>query len=182
MSEKYKFGDPEGMYFVTSTVVGWVDVFTRPELKHIVIDSLRYCQKEKGLAIHGWCLMSSHLHMIISTYKDPLSGIMRDFKSHTAKEIVKELDTIYESRRHWMLELFGEVADGLMRITNYKVWQDGNHPILLTKKKFVMEKMEYIHNNPVAEEIVAEPEHYLYSSAGDYYFNKKGFLDIEFVE
>ena len=46
-SEKYKFGDPEGMYFVTSTVVGWVDVFTRPELKHIVIDSLRYCQKGK---------------------------------------------------------------------------------------------------------------------------------------
>ena len=112
MSEKYRFGDPEGMYFVISTVVGWVDVFTRPELKHIVIESLRYCQHEKGLipiaiGIHAWCLMPSHLHMIISTYKDPLSGIMRDFKSHTAKEIVKELDTIYESRRHWMLELFG---------------------------------------------------------------------------
>ena len=182
MSEKYKFGDPEGMYFVTSTIVGWVDVFNRPELKHIVIDSLRYCQKEKGLAIHAWCLMPSHLHMIISTYKDPLSGIMRDFKSHTAKEIIKELDTIHESRRHWMLELFGEVAGGLKRITNHKVWQDGNHPILLTKKKFVMEKLEYIHNNPVAEEIVAEPEHYLYSSARDYYCNKKGFLDIELAE
>ena len=39
MSEKYKFVDPEGTYFVTTTTVGWVDVFTRPELKHIVINS-----------------------------------------------------------------------------------------------------------------------------------------------
>lgn len=44
-----------------------------------------------------------------------------------------------------------------------------------------MEKMEYIHNNPVAEEIVAEPEHYLYSSAGDYYYGKKGFWILNMV-
>jgi hypothetical protein len=31
MSEKYKFDDPDGMYFVTPTIVGWVDLFTRPE-------------------------------------------------------------------------------------------------------------------------------------------------------
>ena len=55
MSEKYKFNDPEGTYFMTMSVVGWIDVFKRPEL--IIIDSLRYCQKEKGLVINAWCLV-----------------------------------------------------------------------------------------------------------------------------
>ena len=150
MSEKYKFRDPEGMYFTTSTAVGWVDIFTRPELKHVIIDSLRYCQKEKGLAIHAWCLMPSHLHLICSTHGDPLSGIVRDFKTHTAKEIIKGIDTVFESRRLWMLGLFEEVGRGLNRITNYKVWQDGNHPILPDTPKLTWEKMDYVHNNPVA--------------------------------
>ena len=51
MSTKYKATDPEGIYFVTTTVVGWIDVFTRVEQKNVLIDSLRYCQKYKGLEI-----------------------------------------------------------------------------------------------------------------------------------
>ena len=121
MSEKYKFRDPWGLYFVTMTTVGWVDVFTRPELKHVIIDSLRYCQREKGLVIHAWCLMPSHLHMINSTIGVPLEDIFRDFKKFNAKELVKGIDCVYESRKPWMLDLFGEVADGLRRISNYKV-------------------------------------------------------------
>ena len=99
MSEKYKFDDPAGMYFVTPTIVGWVDLFTRPELKHIVIDSLKYCQAHKGLLIHAWCLMPSHLHMIVGTVGDPLSGILRDFKKFTASAILNEIKTGPESRR-----------------------------------------------------------------------------------
>jgi putative transposase len=90
MSEKYKFHDPQGMYFVTMATVGWVDVFTRFELKHVIIDSLRHCQKEKGLVIHAWCLMPSHLHLIISS-ENNLSGILRDFKKHTSKELVNTI-------------------------------------------------------------------------------------------
>ena len=181
MPEKYKFRDPTGIYFTTTTTVGWVDVFTRPGLKTIIIDSLRYCQREKGLRIHCWCLMPSHLHMICSTIDRPLENIFRDFKQFTSKQVIDELDTAFESRRHWILQLFADVATGQKRIANYKVWQDGNHPIQLTKSKFTREKMDYIHNNPVAEGIVEEPEHYLYSSARNYYSNRKGILDIEFV-
>jgi len=91
MSEKYKFDDPEGIYFVTSTIVHWIDLFTRKQLKEIIINSLSYCQQEKGLRIHAWCLMPSHLHMIISSEKELLSAIMRDFKKHTNKKFIEEL-------------------------------------------------------------------------------------------
>ena len=180
MSEKYKFLDPEGLYFTTTTTVGWIDVFTRPEFKQIVIDSLRYCQNEKGLVIYGWCLMTSHLHMIVRTEKEPLPRIMGDFKKFTSSALIKAIDQTGESRREWMLRLFGEEADSLRRIVNYKVWQDGNHPILLTKRKFSRQRLEYIHNNPVVEEIVSEPAHYLYSSARDYE-GRKGLIEIELL-
>jgi len=182
MSEKYKYWDEQGLYFATMGTVGWVDLFTRSDLKHIIIDSLRYCQKEKGLVIHAWCLMPSHLHLIISTKQEPLQNIMRDFKKHTSKEFIKCIERINESRKGWMLDLFSEVADGLKRVSHYKVWQDGTHPELLTSSKFIEQKLDYLHNNPVADEIVDEPEEYRYSSARDYYSKKKGYLEVEIIE
>lgn len=181
MSEKYKFHDPQGMYFVTMTTVGWVDLFTRVELKHVIIDSLRYCQKEKGLVIHAWCLMPSHLHLIISS-ENNLSGILRDFKKFTSKELIATINRIHESRRGWILDLFSEVADHLKRIRNYKVWQDGNHPELLIYAKFIKQKLDYLHRNPTKDEIVDEPWEYRYSSARDYYSNMKGLLELVKIE
>jgi putative transposase len=181
MSERYKFFDPAGMYFVTSTIIGWVDLFTRRESKHIVIDSLKYCQTNKGLQIHAWCLMPSHLHMIISSVGAPLSGILRDFKKFTTSAIINEIKTGPESRHEWMLELFGKAAEQMERVWHYKVWQDGNHPVLLRSKKFINQRLDYLHWNPVEAEIVEKPEDYLYSSARDYYCNKKGLLKVDWI-
>jgi len=181
MSEKYKFRNPAGLFFVTSTTVGWIDVFTRPELRQIIVSSLRYCQQEKGLRIHAWCLMPSHLHMIVSTVGDSLENIFRDFKKFTSREVAAWAEGVFESRREWMLPVFSAKADELMRVKRYKVWQDGNHPILLSKERFTRQKMDYIHNNPVAEEYVGEADHWLYSSASDYYGTRKGLLEIDFV-
>jgi len=181
MSEKYKFYDPSGIYFVTITIVGWVDLFTRSELKHVVIDSLRHCQNEKGLVIHAWCLMPSHLHLIISS-ENNLSDILRDFKKFTSKELITTIKRTNESRKGWILDLFSEVADHLKRVKNYKVWQDGNHPEILTSAKFIRQKLNYLHNNPVMDEIVDEPEDYRFSSARDYYSNKRGYLRIDMID
>ncbi|MDH5368111.1 MAG: transposase [Cyclobacteriaceae bacterium] len=65
MSEKYKIRDQDKPYFITISVVEWIDVITRPVYKEIVIESLQYCQTEKGLGIYAWCIMSNHLHLII---------------------------------------------------------------------------------------------------------------------
>ncbi|MEP4095753.1 transposase [Reichenbachiella sp.] len=181
MSEKYKFRDPEGIYFVTSTVVHWIDLFTRREFKYIVVDSLKYCQKEKGLIIHAWVLMPSHLHMVISTNGKPLESIMRDFKKHTSRAIIKELDRINESRKEWLMRAFGNAAKKVKRVTSYKVWQDGNHPILLDTNQLQEQKVDYIHRNPVETEVVDESVYYWYSSARDY-SGQKGLLEVVPIE
>ena len=127
--------------------------------------------------------MSNHLHMIISS-KDGiiLASIMRDFKKFTSKKIISLIknDGI-ESRRNWILDRFELAGKKLNRIKNYKVWKDGNHPEELYSNKFIQQKLNYIHNNPVTAEIVDEPEHYLYSSARDY-IGEKGLIDIILID
>ncbi len=54
-------------YFMTMTVEDWIDLFTRVNQKQLIVDSLKYCQENKGLNIFGWCLMPSHLHLIANT-------------------------------------------------------------------------------------------------------------------
>lgn len=178
MSEKYKITEPDRAYFITMTVVDWIDLFTRKELKNIIVDALKYCQNEKGLSILGWCLMSSHLHAIFQAGKsNSLSDILRDFKTFTSKEIIKFIKNENESRKEWLLELFSRACNDLAKKQNYKVWQDGNQPKIIYTPEFFWEKLDYIHNNPVEEMIVEKPEDYLYSSARNY-ADMSGLLDV----
>jgi REP element-mobilizing transposase RayT len=79
-----------GLAYITCTIVGWMDLFSRPVYRDIVIDSLRFCQTEKGLQIFAYVLMSNHLHLIVkSKDEDTLSKILHDFKKHTGKSMLK---------------------------------------------------------------------------------------------
>ncbi|SDI39423.1 transposase [Mucilaginibacter sp. P25] len=84
MSTKYKFHDQDKLYFVSFSVVYWIELFIRNEYKQVLLDSWRHCQKHKGLEIYGWCIMTSHVHMIIGSNSNKLEDILRDMKKHTA--------------------------------------------------------------------------------------------------
>ncbi len=179
MGFKYKIRSDK-LHFLTHTIVDWVDVFTRRELAEVVVTSLNYCVENKGLEVYVWCLMPSHLHMIARAAENSeydLSEIRRDFKKFTSKTIIKTISEIGESRREWMLNHFKAGSD------KFEVWQEGMHPVELSKRRFTNQKMDYIHNNPVVAGIVREPQDYLLSSATDYYLvNRKGLVKICYIE
>ena len=159
----------EKPYFVTLTVAGWIDVFSRINHKIAIINSLKYCQKNKGLEIFAWCLMSSHLHMILrSSVESELWEILRDFKKFTARKILNQIIEEPESRREWMLRYFEYSGKHLKRISKYKFWQDGNHAEIIYSPEFFYNKLNYIHKNPVNDMIVDKEEDYLFSSARNY--------------
>jgi len=92
------------LYYVTLTIVDWIDLFTRVEYKDLIIENLKHCQEKKNLELYAYVLMTNHLHMICSSNKNPLSDILRDFKSYTSKELMKMIiDLPTESRRDWGL-------------------------------------------------------------------------------
>jgi REP element-mobilizing transposase RayT len=168
------------VYFLTLTVVDWVDVFTRPAYKHIIIDSLIYCQREKGLIIYSWCLMSNHLHVIAQAEEDSnLSDILRDFKKFTSKQIIKTMIDSHESRREWMLDRF-RFAGKFKKNVTYKFWQDGNEAKEIHTSEFLIQKLEYIHDNPVKADIVENACDYKYSSAINY-SEEKGLIDVVLI-
>jgi REP element-mobilizing transposase RayT len=156
-------------YFLTLTVVNWIDVFTRKNHRDAIISSLKYCQKEKGLIIFAYCLMSNHIH-IIANAEEPflLKDTIRDFKKFTSKKIVAQIQNETESRREWILKLFEEEAEPSKRHKYYKFWQEGNHAIELFSEKFVWDKINYIHNNPVEAGLVNQAHEWVYSSASNY--------------
>ena len=169
----------EEIYFVTDTVVDWIDIFTRPRYKHIVIESLQYCQQHKGLVIYAWVLMSNHLHAIVGSQGEKmLSDIWRDFKTYTSKQVISRLEQdIEESRREWMLNRFEYAGKSDKKIKNYRFWQVGNHAQEIFLADYFEQKLNYIHENPVKSEIVNRAEDYRYSSAIDY-AEGKGLLEV----
>ena len=169
MSTKYKATTTGDAYFVTITTVGWIDVFTRLNQKESIIKSLQFCQKNKGLEIYAYCIMTSHIHLLCKTTNGfIMSDVMRDFKRFTSKRIIEIILDEAESRKEWMLEYFRKACEHLKKEPQYKVWQNGYHAEHIYSNKFIRQKLDYIHNNPVKEKIVTLPEDYYFSSARNY--------------
>lgn len=172
MSFTYRIYNQQGVYFVTFTVHQWIDVFTRNEYREIIIESLKYCQQNKGLLIFSWVLMSNHLHMIIGTKQNNLSDIIRDFKKYTSHQIYMCIqENKYESRKRWMLWL-------LKKDDQIIFWQEGYHAEEIFSEEFYLVKEKYIHMNPVRARVVEKEEEYLYSSCADRYGVRKGLIEL----
>tara|TARA_R110001592_G_scaffold178589_1_gene419717 strand:- start:1796 stop:2350 length:555 start_codon:yes stop_codon:yes gene_type:complete len=175
----YKIGDQNGLYYLTFSTVEWLDVFTRKRYKDIVVDSLEYCQKEKGLELYSWVLMSNHVHLVVRAKENcQLSDILRDFKKHTSKQIIKSIEEDGESRRDWLLSEMLKAGAVNSKKQTYQLWRNDNHPIELSSNEVINQKTDYIHNNPVLEGVVAKAEDYLYSSAKNY-CGEEGLLEVE---
>jgi len=168
MTTGYKIVAPDRAYFLTFTVVDWVDIFTRKIYRDIVLDSFRYCRTFKGLKIWAYVIMSNHVHCILSAQKENLSDIIRDFKRHTASTILKTIQSPRESRRDWMMKRFEFAAMSNVRNSPHQFWLHDNHAEELITLPFTAQKLNYIHLNPVRAGFVEKPEEWLYSSARDY--------------
>jgi len=180
----YKIRDQYGTHFVTFTVVGWVDIFTRQHCRDIVMDALSYCVANKGLVVYAYVIMGSHLHLVIRAQKESkgLSAIIRDFKTFTSKSILAwVLNSPKESRRAWLDVVFKYHAKYNKRNKEYQFWIQNNHPKHCFSADFTLRKIRYIHNNPVVAGIVDTPSDYLYSSARNYEVDGKKPL-VDFVQ
>jgi len=120
------------------------------------------------------------MHCILSSKIGKLSDTVREFKTHTSKEIIASMHEDPESRREWMLPLFERRGLANSRNKTYQFWKQSNHPIELHTNHFIDQKLDYIHNNPVVAGWVEKPEEYLYSSAKNY-VGEIGLIEVELI-
>ncbi|MEX0780006.1 MAG: transposase [Balneolales bacterium] len=160
--------DPAKLYFITLTVHGWIDLFTRHTYADVLITNLKYCMRNKELRIYYYCIMPSHIHLIAAVERGSLNEVIGQFKSYTAKQLLNLIDNQPgESRKDWLLylfEYFGKISFGSSK---YQVWKPHNYPVVLYNDKVIQQKMDYIHLNPIRSGIVNVPEAYVYSSANE---------------
>ena len=168
MSTGYQIKEQEELHYVTFQIVRWVDIFTRQVYRDIVVNSLRFCQQNKGLEIYAFVVMSNHIHLLLRSYPGKLSDTIKEFKSFTAKQMLEVIETEPESRRDWMLNLFEFSAKQHKRNSKYQMWTHENHAEIIYSNKFIDQKINYIHENHVRAGIVEKAEDYLYSSARNY--------------
>ncbi|MCY7409747.1 MAG: transposase [Chitinophagales bacterium] len=181
MAFAHQFHNSYGVHFVTCTTVQWVDVFTRSRYSDIVVESLNHCIKQKGLNLNAWVIMTNHLHLIISRNGEHTpSDIMKDFKKYTSTQIIQSIQLEPESRQSWMTWIFASAGKENANNRNYQFWQQENHPVELFTPEFALQKINYLHLNPVRAGFVSKPEDWMYSSAQDY-AGEKGKIPISFL-
>ena len=167
MPTGYQIVEQSKLHYLTFQVIYWIDIFTRKVYRDIIIDSLNYCRRHKSLEIYAYVIMSNHIHLLTRSDNDNLSGAIRDFKKYTSKTIIESISTENESRK-WMLHLFAHAAKRQNKEGKYQLWTHENHAELIYSQKFIEQKLNYIHENPVKSGIVIKAEDYLYSSARNY--------------
>jgi Transposase and inactivated derivatives len=174
----YKIRDQGATHFLTFTIMGWIDIFTRKCYRDLILESFKFCREKKSLQIGAYVIMSNHIHTIWTAPNRNLSDIVRDFKTYTSQAITDMIKKEHESRREWLLYMFRFFGNGTNANEEFKVWTSDNHPEEIYSDAFLQTKLNYIHQNPVKAGLVEKASHYLYSSAANYE-GKKGLIEID---
>jgi REP-associated tyrosine transposase len=170
MPETYKM-PPPGLHFVTLTVVGGIDVFTRYEYCDLLVENLNFCIEHKRLRVYEYAILPSHLYMIAGVEQGNLPKVLRDFKSYSAKQVLRAIaEHPEENRKEWLQRLFQFFANRYQNNSEHHFWQFGNQPVDLDK--IAEKKLAFPSpiDNLLKAKIVDEPGNYRYCSA---YSNQK---------
>lgn len=168
------FNDPTHLYFITATIVEWKHLFITPEYISIPLNSFAWMQQQKRILLFAFVIMPSHLHAIIKPVSASIGDSIQQFGSFTAHAILRRLRR--ENQKD-LLDLFQQKKRDVRHA--HSIWQDIQAKNIYSMD-FLEQKMEYIHQNPLAKDwrLVEDRADYLYSSAGYYDFGRKPVIEI----
>jgi putative transposase len=166
---------PDHLYFVTANTIGWKPLFSETEYAEIVLNSLSWLRQEKRMSLYAFVLMSTHLHSIVLPLDRSIGNLLQNFGSFTAHKILQKL---LEENRKDLIEFFH--AHRRDNNLEHSIWQDIQAKNIYSEK-FLFQKMEYIHQNPVAKErnLVHDRAEYQYSSACFYDEGRRPVIEID---
>jgi REP element-mobilizing transposase RayT len=160
MRTRYRVHDSSLSHFVTATIVEWLPVFTTGATCDILVDSLHFCREHKALKIYAWVVLDNHFHAILAA--PDLGTVLAELKRFTARRILEQLRA---DGREWLLNQLHYFRAAHKTHSEHQVWQEGSHPQSIRSDEMMLQKLEYLHNNPVKRGLVLAAEHWRYSSA-----------------
>ncbi|WP_242032371.1 REP-associated tyrosine transposase [Aphanizomenon flos-aquae] len=146
------------------------------EIVQIILNSLNFLQRQQRLTLYGYVIMENHLHLIAAAAN--LSKEIGNFKSFTARSII---DLLEKNNAEYTLKQLEIYKLKHKTKQEYQLWQEGFHPQAIANEEMFIQKLEYIHNNPVRRGYVDEPSHWRYSSYHNY-MELPGLLEVELID
>ncbi len=151
--------------FFTATNLEWKKLLQPDKYKDIIITSLQFLVKEKRVRITAFVIMPNHIHLIWQMLEGHIEdSVQRDFLKYTAQQIKADL----KKKHPEVLEQFKVNA----KDRQYQFWERNALSIELRTEKTYLQKLDYLHYNPVRAGLCKLPEAYRYSSASLYELNK----------
>ena len=164
------------IYFITSNIYNFLPIFTSPSFIIILIDSLNYYRYKQFFKLLGYVIMPDHFHLLIWPFAEAsVSDFMRDFKEFTAKRIINQARV--EGKKEWLAAF--RMAGQITGRSHNKVWQDNFWDKNIYSERFLRQKLNYIHRNPVRAGLVEDPADYPYSSYRNYVFGEQWLIEID---
>lgn len=171
--------NPDYLYFVTTKAERHAHIFKRESIIRIILDSLHYLRTSGRMKLYVFVIMPNHIHLIVKLIQEyMLSDMIRDFKRHTARQIIRQFMAQQESSK---LELLQDLNKDSRQ--EYKVWEDRYDARDVFSREFLEQKMEYIHHNPCQPHwnLATLPEDYPWSSARFYIADKPSVIPVDDV-
>jgi REP element-mobilizing transposase RayT len=197
MGLRNRIDEPNCFYFLTTTVVEFLPVFTTEARCSIILDNLVFYRKKYDFKLIAYVIMPEHIHMVLKPHiGTKIAEIMRDFKKYTSVQIRQLLEKEGDTE---CLSVFMRNANLVKKarrvnhketkphsravrssdLTGYKVWMDRYDELAVYSPDVLLTKINYIHENPVRKGLVRRPEDWLYSSYRNYYFCDESLLSID---
>ena len=144
--------------FYTASTRARLPLLSSDKYKNIITDSLHFMVHDRRIELNAFVVMDDHIHLIWQPLPGhSLSSIQLNFMKFTAQRIKREL---YINDPMLLEQCRVNKSD-----RDYQVWKRKPLSIELSSAKAFLQKLEYIHYNPVKAGICAFPEHYYFSSA-----------------
>ena len=171
--------NPDYLYFVTTKAERHAHIFKRESIMRIILDSLHFLHTSGRMELFCFVVMPNHIHLIGRfSLKHSLADMIRDFKRHTARQIIRQLRAEEDVDKLGLLRDLNKHND-----QDFKVWEDGYDARDVFSLGFLTQKMEYIHNNPcqVHWNLAPAPEEYPWSSARFYILDEPSVIPVDDV-
>jgi putative transposase len=162
----YGAGD---LHFITCSCYHRQPLLGTPKRRDLLLTVLEQVRIRYRLAVLGYVVMPEHFHLLITEPEvGTPSTVMQALKLGFARRVLAASPLLAKSARN------GAPSGAVLLQGHAHVWQRRFYDFNLCTEHKRIEKLRYIHRNPVARGLVEEPDHWLWSSFRSYAFQEAG--------
>jgi putative transposase len=159
MAHRFLVSQDSPALYITIVTKNRLRVFQTDQMRNILCSAIDEARSSAGFLLFAYVIMLDHMHLLASR-PSTTSDLLRVLKGITARRIIDYLKSNTHLRS--LAKLRHQERD---RIYKYSLWQTEKNVLPLFSEAMFVQKVNYIHRNPVRAGLVECATDYPWSSA-----------------